>query len=194
MSSPDTTAKLLPVSLLGLSGSLRSGSYNTLAIEAAQILSADCSSTVDFTIGSIADLPLFNPDREDEHIPALAQLKHLLDQADGLVIASPEYAHGISGPMKNALDWLVSGFEFHQIPIMLINTSPRASHAQDSLIEVLTTMSGTVIKEACVSIPLLGTDLDVKGVVEDSEISNALIKGMNQFCSTIEKIRQGEVV
>ena len=70
---------------------------------------------------------------------------------------------------------------------MLINTSPRASHAQQALIEVLTTMSGNVIEASRVSIPLLSSDLDVDGIVEDPEIANALLIGLDTFCSVIVK-------
>lgn len=125
--------------LLALSGSLRRASYNTAAIAALQILAP---RDRELTIGSIAELPLFNPDLDAESIPALTELVDALRESDGLIIASPEYAHGISGPLKNALDWLVGGVEFPFKPIMLINTSPRASHAQEALKEVLATMSG----------------------------------------------------
>ncbi|PWQ97962.1 FMN reductase [Leucothrix arctica] len=164
--------------LLALSGSLRRLSHNTTAVKALKILAPD---HVEVTIGSISELPLFNPDREGENIPALATLKLALEAADGLVISSPEYAHGISGPLKNALDWLVSGSEFPEIPIMLINTSPRARHAQDALREVVTTMSGRVIEKASVSIPLLGTELDAQGVVEHPEMSTVIRHGLNEF-------------
>ncbi|WP_193166150.1 NADPH-dependent FMN reductase [Microbulbifer hainanensis] len=169
--------------ILALSGSLRAASYNTAAIQALKILAP---SNIDVAIGSIGDLPLFNPDREGEHIPSLAALTDSLKNSDGLVIASPEYAHGISGPMKNALDWLVSGTEFPYKPIMLINTSPRASHAQASIREVIKTMSGIVVDKACVTIPLLSSDLDAAGIVENKDISDALKLGLNALCAEIE--------
>ena len=147
--------------LLAMSGSLRKSSYNTAAIKALKILAP---GHIKITIGNIGDLPLFNPDREGEEIPALQQLKSLLKESAGLIIASPEYAHGISGPLKNALDWMVSGEEFPYKPIMLINTSPRASHAQASLKEVLSTMSGNIIEKSNVSrhvhqVPAIGAQV-----------------------------------
>ena len=108
-----------------------------------------------------------------------------IKKSDGLIIASPEYAHGVSGPMKNDLDWLVSSVEFPDKLIMLINTSPRASHAQESLREILTTMSGIVVEKASVSIPLLSSQLDVSGIIEDKELSNSLKAGLNIFCTEI---------
>jgi len=169
--------------ILALSGSLREMSYNSAAIHALTILAP---SHVDIIAGEIADLPLFNPDRENEIIPPLEKLKAHVNESSGLIFASPEYAHGISGPLKNALDWLVSGVEFPYKPIMLINTSPRASHAQEHLREVLTTMSGNIIEGAYVSIPLLSSVLDCDGIIKDKCIASALLAGLNNFCNEIE--------
>ncbi|MCG8383728.1 MAG: NAD(P)H-dependent oxidoreductase [Gammaproteobacteria bacterium] len=169
---------------LALSGSLREASYNTAAIEVMQVLFPD---NIEIDICSIGDLPLFNPDREGERIPSLDKLVQALRNSDGLIIASPEYAHGVSGPMKNALDWLISGVDFPDKLIMFINTSPRASHAQESLREILKTMSGIVVEEASVSIPLLSTDLNVSGIVKNIKISNALMTGLKKFGAEIER-------
>ena len=177
----------MPISKLkfvALSGSLRELSYNRFALEALVLLSADIAN---ISIVNLGDLPLFNPDREQEDIPAVASLKSHLKAADGLIISSPEYAHGITGVMKNALDWLVSGEEFVNIPIMLINTSPRASHAQQMLREVVVTMSGVIIEKSCVAIPLLGTTLDAQGIVADVKLSYMLKTGLQQFCLGIHQ-------
>lgn len=166
-----------------MSGSLRSKSYNTAAIEALQALAPE---HVKIHIGNIASLPLFNPDRESEGIQAVIELKSCIGESAGVVIASPEYAHGVSGPLKNALDWLVSGEEFPYLPIMLINTSPRAHHALDALREILVTMSGNIVEDSCVSIPLLGSGLDTKGILADKNLSVVLEKGLSRFCEEIE--------
>ena len=76
--------------------------------------------------------------------------------------------------MKNALDWLVSHEGFVAKPVALINTSPRAHHAYDALVETLTTMSANIIREACVAVPLLGSGLEENGIVRDSAISEAI--------------------
>ncbi len=171
------------IRLLALSGSLRRSSYNSAVIEALKVL---VPAQVDLQSGDIRHLPLFDPDREEENIASVAALKLALGEADGLVLASPEYAHGISGPMKNALDWLVSGEEFPGKPVMLINTSPRAHHAQDALREVLRTMSGKIIEPACVAVPLLGSGLDSGGIVEHETISNLLKAALGRFCDAID--------
>lgn len=166
------------IKLLALSGSLRKASYNSAAIEAIRVLAPNY---IEITVGEIGDLPLFNPDRENENIPVLDKLKLSLNEAAGLIIASPEYAHGISAPLKNALDWLVSGAEFPYKPIMLINTSPRASHAQEALKEVLITMSGNLIEKSHVSISLLSSGLDSSGIIENKEMAKTLTVGLNYF-------------
>ena len=170
------------VKLLAISGSLRKVSYNSAALEALKYMAP---KHVEIAIGDIASLPLFNPDREGEYIPAVENLKLSLAECSGLIIASPEYAHGISGPMKNALDWLVGGEEFPNKPIMLINTSPRATHAFESLREVVNTMSGHIIESACVSVPLLGSNLDKNGIISNSALSTSLQVALRQFCQQI---------
>lgn len=171
-----------PLQLLALSGSLRRASHNTIALNAIKRLAGD---GVNITIGNIGELPLFNPDIEGDDIPPFEQLRYAMQSADGLIISSPEYARGISGVMKNALDWLVSGEEFINIPLMLINTSPRASCAQESLRVVLRTMSGNIIEEASIMIPLLGTQLQADDVLADEALSLALSNGLDIFVREI---------
>lgn len=168
---------------LAISGSLRKASYNTAAINALKLLAP---SHIHINIFSrLGELPLFNPDREGEIIPVLEELRNLLATSDGLIISSPEYAHGISGVLKNALDWLVSGSEFVHKPVMLINTSPRAYHALESLREIVTTMSGNIIEKAYVAIPLLGSNLNVEGIVNHAEFSTLLSAGLYEFSNEI---------
>ncbi|VAW32579.1 NADPH:quinone oxidoreductase [hydrothermal vent metagenome] len=174
------------IRILALSGSLRKISYNTAAIQALRELAPVHVEVVVYN--TLGNLPLFNPDLEGEMIPAFESLKKAVGKSDGLIIASPEYAHGISGVLKNGLDWLVSGEEFVSMPIMLLNTSPRATHAQAALREVITTMSGNIVEKACVSIPLLGSGLNCEGILNHTEISASLASGLDEFCVAIKNL------
>lgn len=174
--------------ILALSGSLRQASYNTAALEAISVLSP--ANVVVEVYGGMGDLPLFNPDCEGRNIPAVDKLVAALGEADGLFIASPEYAHGISGVLKNALDWLVSREEFVHIPVALINTSPRAIHAQAHLREVIATMSGVIVERACITVPLLGSGFGVDAIVNDSEISALLRSSIESFCEAVVGIKR----
>ena len=106
--------------------------------------------------GGMAELPLFNPDREAVPPVEVAAMRAAVAAADALLVASPEYAHGVTGAMKNALDWLVSFEGAVGKRVALVNTSPRAHHAHDSLAEILRTMSMPVVADASLAIPLLG--------------------------------------
>lgn len=68
---------------------------------------------------------------------------------------NPEYAHGIPGVLKSALDWLVSGEEFINKSIALFNALPRAIDAQASLTDIVTTTAGRIVPEASTTVFLL---------------------------------------
>jgi NAD(P)H-dependent FMN reductase len=159
--------------ILAISGSLRAASSNTRLIEALAALAPEGMEIVVF--GGIHALPYFNPDLDhDTPPPPVLDLRRQIEASDGLVICSPEYAHGVAGVMKNALDWLVSSVEFPQTITALINASPRAEHAQAHLREILTVMSARLVEEACVSVPLQGRDLTTDQIVEDAELASRL--------------------
>jgi chromate reductase, NAD(P)H dehydrogenase (quinone) len=142
------------VRLLALSGSLRSVSINSAFCRTLMRLAppAVCVSVHE----GLGDLPLFNPDLESAPPAVVTAFRGAVSAADGILIASPEYAHGVSGVMKNALDWLVSFEGAVGKRVALVNTSPRAHHAYDSLAEVLRTMSMDIVPDASLAIPLLG--------------------------------------
>ncbi len=129
-------------------------------------------------------LPHFNPDLEIE-APGVTALKERLRASDGFLISSPEYAHGVPGTLKNALDWLVSGSEMVGKPVALFSASPRAIHAQDSLKETLLTMSARFVSEASVSVPLLGKTMATEEVVAHPEISKTLREVLGEFVKAI---------
>ncbi|HUP58991.1 MAG TPA: NADPH-dependent FMN reductase [Thermoanaerobaculia bacterium] len=87
--------------IIGISGSVRRGSYNAMLLAAA-------AETIPIEIASIADIPLYNADWNTEHgLPeSVHALKERLANADGLLIATPEYNNSIPGVAKNAIDWL----------------------------------------------------------------------------------------
>jgi NAD(P)H-dependent FMN reductase len=161
------------VHVLGISGSLRSASSNTALIRSAARLAP---VGVELSIyRELAVIPPFNPDLDIEIVPAaVSRFRTALETSDAVLISSPEYAHGVSGVLKNALDWVVSSGELIDKPIALINASARATHAHASLRETLATMSGRVIKDASITIPLSGTAMDADGHINDPRLSTSL--------------------
>lgn len=170
--------------LLALSGSLRRSSSNTLLLEAAVMLAP--AGLLIQAYDGIGALPHFNPDLESGEPPAsVVALRRLVGAADGLLISCPEYARGIPGSFKNALDWLVGSSEFPGKPFALFNASPRASDAQAALRLVLTTMSARIVEEASITLPLLATPLDAAGMAADIQIAAAIRTALTAFAKAI---------
>ena len=150
--------------ILAFCGSLRRASMNAALLRASARL-APAGVTIEIFDG-LAGLPLFNPDLEAD-LPAPARRLHAAILAcDALLIASPEYAHGVTGVLKNALDWLVSFEGFVGKPVAIFNASPRSLHADASLREILTTMSAMLLDDACLQLPLRGTGIGEQGIVD----------------------------
>jgi len=159
-------------------------SLNTALLRAAGALVPD---GVEISLyEGLGRLPLFNPDLEDAEPPAVADFRARLRASDGVMIASPEYAHGVSGAIKNALDWVVGGEEFVNKPVALLNASPRATHAFAALKETIGVMSARIVAEASIAVPLLGKNLDAAGIACHQEISSALRAALTVFVRAIE--------
>lgn len=160
---------------LALSGSLRLESSSTALLRAAALLASPGTRLVPFN--GLAALPPFNPDLDRDPLPgAVGNLRARIAAADGVFICSPEYAHGIPGVLKNALDWLVGGIEILAKPVALLNPSPRAIHGQASLVEVLRTIGADLVPGALVTVPLVGRNLDAASISAVPELA-ALIRG-----------------
>jgi len=169
--------------ILAISGSLRAASINTALLRAvARLVAQDISIEL---FGDLGKLPLFNPDMEAAEPPVVTNFRTQLLAADGVLIASPEYAHGVTGAIKNALDWMVGCEAFVDKPVALLNASPRAVHAQTSLKEIITVMSARIVEGASITVPILGSNLDEAGIVSDSRISTALREALRAFQTAI---------
>jgi len=155
--------------VLCLSGSLRRASSNTAALQAARQLAP---STIDLELyEGLGALPLFNPDDEMMAVPAsVSALREAVGRADALLIACPEYAHGVPGAFKNLLDWLVGSLEFPGKPVLLLNTAARGSyHAQEALAEILVTISAQLLAPQPVLVALPGAGCSAAQVLVSAE-------------------------
>ena len=158
--------------ILAISGSLRRASINSALLRAACRLAPPGIEVELYT--SLGELPLFNPDLKSS-LPSPVNLFHSrVAASDALLIASPEYAHGLTGAIKNGLDWLVSYEPFAYKAVAVLNASPRAHHADQALREVLKTMAATIVESASITIPLLGSGLDESGMVNSPSVAQAI--------------------
>ena len=150
--------------VLAFCGSLRRVSMNAALLRATARL-APAGTTVELFDG-LGALPLFNPELEANLPAPVARMHQAIDRCDALLIASPEYAHGVTGVLKNALDWLVSFEGFVHKPVAIFNASPRSVHADAALREILVTMSARLLTGACLDLPLRGTGMSEQQMVD----------------------------
>lgn len=173
------------IHILAISGSLRKASSNTALLKAASTLAP---KGVEISLyKELESLPLFNPDFTGFEPPSVMDFRDKLLKADGILIASPEYVHGITGVLKNALDWVVASEEFIGKPVGLLNASSRATIAYDSLKEIITTMTARIIPEASVVVPLPNNKIDEAGIIAHPELSRILLEAVLALKSEIER-------
>jgi NAD(P)H-dependent FMN reductase len=158
--------------VLALSGSQRAASWSTALLLAAKALAPQ---GVDIQIHEgHKSWPLFNPDLEANPPAAVQALRDLVTAADAILIASPEYAHGVSGTIKNTLDWLVSHPEFADKPVAVFNPAYQSSHADEALKETLRTMAADLVPGACIRIPVIGSGIDQAAIAQAPAFRTAI--------------------
>ncbi|GAA5503097.1 hypothetical protein Dxin01_02846 [Deinococcus xinjiangensis] len=134
--------------VLALCGSLRAESVNLALLQTLTEINPNVK-----VFDGLRDLPLFNPDNEAQENAAVTAFRLALREADAVAIACPEYAHGIVGAFKNALDWVVGSAEFDQKPTLLLSALSRSAHAPAQLAEVLKTMGAVVVGPYSAGLP-----------------------------------------
>lgn len=168
--------------ILAISGSLRSASSNTALLRAMQAL---CPAEVSFCIyEGIGGLPHFNPEQETDAPLEVIEYQRALKACDGLVICTPEYAHGMQGVLKNALDWVVGSGELVHKPVMAISASPSqegGSRALSWLTATLTVMTADLVSQ----FPLPHIRQHLQGDVPDEATAQKLRDELNAFVKAI---------
>lgn len=177
--------------ILTISGSLRKNSYNTALLQQLDKLApAELGFSMFKRLG---DIPHFNPDIGDAAIPdAVTQLREAIDQSDAIIISTPEYAHGVPGALKNALDWLVSFNEIILKPVAVMSVSTSglgAYRAQAALIQVLHAMNTNVVIDASLNVPFAKTRFDGHGELLDSETEKALENALARITRFVKQQR-----
>jgi chromate reductase, NAD(P)H dehydrogenase (quinone) len=174
-------------SVLTVSGSLRTGSSNATLLAAAARL-APAGVTVS-PYDALAALPAFNPDIEEGRagpVPnAVLHWRAAVATADAVLFSSPEYAHGIPGVLKNALDWLVGSSEIVGKRVGLLSASAASRFAHPQLIEVLTVMSATLVPEATVVIDIPRRGVDASQLAADPVVAPALVLALTSLVAQV---------
>ncbi|WP_063829511.1 NADPH-dependent FMN reductase [Streptomyces violens] len=157
---------------LALCGSLRKRSLNGAVLRAAGELWAPRGGMrIEPSLGW---LPFFNQDVEESGVlpPEVAEFRERAGAAGGVLIATPEYASGTSGVLKNALEWLVGGGQLYDKPVALVSASPSAlggDRAQAWLRETLTMMGARLVADGLL-IPQASAKIQDGRVVDSATV------------------------
>ena len=171
-----------PLGLLAISGSLRQASFSTALLKA---LSQEEFPNIAIAVRTLEGIPLYNEDLDTEPaLRAIAEMRAAVSRSDGVVIASPEYNHGIPGVLKNALDWASRpAFEscFRNKPVLILTSASGATggvRAQYQLRETLASMLAYVVPVR--EILLGGVENRVQdGKITDRDTLRVLTKGID---------------
>src|SRR5262249_39669943 len=174
--------------VLLISGSLRSQSTNTAVLRTAQAVAAGGVEAILYD--GLAGLPPFNPDDDEEPLPAaVAALRTSIRAADALLFSTPEYAGALPGSFKNLLDWTIGDDHpgsIYEKPVAWINASPRgASHAHESLRVVLGYAHASVVEQACLPVPVTAGDVDEHGLVGDADARATIAAALGALADAI---------
>jgi chromate reductase len=172
------------INILAISGSLRPNSSNSSIInKVIEIAGAN----IHFDIyDGLADLPHFNPDLDHDSPPAaVISWRNQLKNIDAVLICTPEYAFGVPGSLKNALDWTVSSGEFVDKPTALITASSVGSNGHAALLLTLGAISANVPEYGKLLIPFVRTKVNGDGSITDTEILASLQKVLDALVAVI---------
>jgi NAD(P)H-dependent FMN reductase len=172
------------VHVLMISGSLRARSTNTALLDTAAHLAM--AGIVAARYRGVASLPHFDPDDDREPLdPAVSELRRQVHRADALLVSTPEYAGGLPGSFKNALDWMIGDGQARSIsekPTAWINTSIRgARNAHESLRLVLRFANARVVEDACTHIPVIQSDVGSDGLIADPGVRTGIMAAITRL-------------
>lgn len=184
-----------PIRIIAISGSLRKGSYNRALLAAAQMA---CPAGMSITINDdLRNLPLFDEDLEDEMgngPDSVMRFRKLVAEADGLIIATPEYSNSIPGGLKNALDWLSRGdaSPLVEMPTAIIGATTGGwgtRLSQAALRQVLYSTESLVMPNPSNFVRQAAASFDETGTLTDERLKQSLAEMVASLGKWIERVR-----
>jgi NAD(P)H-dependent FMN reductase len=155
--------------ILAIPGSIRASSSNFLLLRAiVETMAAELEVTI---FEGVAALPHFDPGVTDPPAPVAGFLQ-LLRTSDGVIICTPEYAHGVPGSLKNAIDWTVSSAEFSGKPTVLITASTDGRFGHQALLETLRVIEARDVERLSLLIPFVRAKINAEtGAIEEKTLA-----------------------
>ncbi len=175
--------------ILAVSGSLRAKSSNAMILMALKDLAPDVMNIKIYD--GIGNLPHFNPDLEvGNALVSVIDWRSYLQNSDGVIFCTPEYAHGLPGVLKNSLDWIVSSGEFMHKPTAVISASPSidgGAKANASLVQTLRVMMAAITEDTILCIPAVSAKLNHENKLIDPATEIALRSVLEALFSLINQ-------
>ncbi len=172
------------IKILAISGSTRKASSNLNLIKAIANLGSE-TFTIDI-FERLSDLPHFNPDLDNENVPEqVTDFRRQLREADGILICTPEYAIGVPGTLKNAIDWTVSSMEFSKKPVALITASLSGEKAHSSLLGTLLIIESKMTADTQLLISFIKTKVNDDCKITDKTTLHSITKVMQSLTEII---------
>lgn len=170
---------------MAISGSTRYLSSNEAILK---FIANHYSESLDVELyAGIAELPHFNPDLDDESIPLSVQgLRKRIEEADGVLICTPEYIFSLPGALKNAIEWTVSTTVFSDKPTALIVASGLGEKAYESLHLIMTTVGAKIGKQASLLIQGARSKFNSQGKIADESVLRGIDNLMHSFMETVD--------
>jgi chromate reductase len=171
--------------IIAISGSTRQNSTNLNLIKAITDLS---NAKFEINIfNRLTEIPHFNPDLDNENPPkTVADFRNKLKEAEGILICTPEYAMGVPGTLKNAIDWTVSSMEFSNKPTVLITASSSGEKGHQSLMETLKVIEARITNETQLLIQFAKTKINNESKINDDKTRQELIALLDAFDKMLE--------
>jgi NAD(P)H-dependent FMN reductase len=174
------------IKILAISGSTRKASSNLNLINAIAALASKTFTVKIFE--RLSGLPHFNQDLDNENVPVeVADFRRQIREADGILICTPEYAIGVPGTLKNAIDWTVSSMEFSKKPVALITASLSGEKAHNSLLGTLLIIEAKMTADTQLLISFVKTKVNDDFKITDKETLNSVIKLIQSLTEIITK-------
>lgn len=174
-----------PIIILAIPGSLTSTSANLNILKTIADIAPE--NTVIEIFQGLGKLPHFNPETSGA-IPEVDHFKQQVSAADGVIIATPEYAFGVPGVLKNALDWLVFTGELNDKPVVAISASTLYTGGDKALASLLQTLSalGTSMNAgSSLSIGNIKSKMTDTGLISDSKTKQDLYQILENLIKMI---------
>src|SRR5690242_12366449 len=172
--------------VLAISGSIRQNSLNLSLLKEIAKLSTEIFEVRIFE--GLGDIPHFNSDLDTDTPPAeVIDFRRQVKEADGILICTPEYAMGVPGVLKDAIDWTVSSAEFSHKPVALITASSSGQKGHLSLLETLRIIECDIPDGSQLLISFVKTKVSSEGKILDLQTLEQVKKLVNSLNNTIEE-------